>query len=179
MARSIQDFDGVLEPIDSDYPDGDIKDKSTGGPGTKINRKSNADIQQFFAKLMRMAQITPNSLPDNEYNMFQLVEAAFILGRGGWITQLVIPDLAQNTTIDTSQLELVTYGPGADPSHNLYLDASSDDRGYIQVKVINNSPEIVTVYDFNSGTVNGGATFSLPGYASRLFYLDGTNWIVG
>jgi hypothetical protein len=36
---------------------------------------TNGDIQIFFDKLLRLAGITPNGLPDNETNEYQLVKA--------------------------------------------------------------------------------------------------------
>jgi hypothetical protein len=72
MARRILDFDGTVVAAGGAYPFGDIKDNPSG---TRINRKSNADIQQFFQKLMNGAGITANSLADNTTNGYQLTEA--------------------------------------------------------------------------------------------------------
>lgn len=69
MARAIADFDGTVVPVGGAYPYGDIKDAPGG---TKINSTSNSDIQQFFQRLMALAGITPNGLPDNNTNTFQL-----------------------------------------------------------------------------------------------------------
>jgi hypothetical protein len=57
------------------YPNGRIKDNSGAGDGTAVNRQLYSDLHEFFAKLMRMAAITYNALPDNEGNGFQLVQA--------------------------------------------------------------------------------------------------------
>lgn len=75
MARKITQYNGQVNPVDTSYPDGDIKDDDGSDNGTIIDRKSNADIQQFFMKIMRVANITPNGFPDNEYTGFQLFEA--------------------------------------------------------------------------------------------------------
>lgn len=75
MARDIQDYNGQVHAPDSDYPSGDIKDETGSNDGTRADRTSNADIHQFFMKLMRGAGITSNGLPDNEYNGLQFVEA--------------------------------------------------------------------------------------------------------
>lgn len=72
MARRILDFDGTVVAAGGAYPFGDIKDNPSG---TRINRKSNADIQQFFQKLLNSAGITANSLADNDTNGYQLTEA--------------------------------------------------------------------------------------------------------
>lgn len=72
MARKITDFDGSTIAVGGAYPFGDIKDNPSG---TVVNRKSNADMQQFFQKIMFEANITPNSLPENSTNGWQLVNA--------------------------------------------------------------------------------------------------------
>lgn len=74
MAIGIRNYPQVTPP-DSDYPDGRIKDDTGINDGTPINVKTNGDIQQFFAKLMRLAGLAPNSIPDSEYNGFQLIVA--------------------------------------------------------------------------------------------------------
>jgi len=72
MARKITDFNGTVVAVGGAYPYGDIKDNPSG---TIIDRKSNADLQQFFQKLADSAGITLNSLADNSTNGFQLTEA--------------------------------------------------------------------------------------------------------
>lgn len=72
MARRILDFDGTVVAAGGAYPFGDIKDNPSG---TRINSKSNSDIQQFFQKLLNSAGITANSLADNATNGFQFTEA--------------------------------------------------------------------------------------------------------
>jgi hypothetical protein len=74
MARGIQNFPNIISP-DSDYPSGRIKDDTGANDGTPIDEETNGDIQEFFAKLMRLAAITPNTLPDNEYSGHQYVQA--------------------------------------------------------------------------------------------------------
>lgn len=63
------------EAPNSDYPFGNLRDKSVSLPGTPVNKLVYADIHQFFEKLMDYAGITPNGLPDNEYSGWQLMEA--------------------------------------------------------------------------------------------------------
>lgn len=60
---------------DSDYPDGRIKDETGIQDGTPIEEATNGDMMQFFAKIMRVAGLAPNELPDNEYNGLQFYEA--------------------------------------------------------------------------------------------------------
>lgn len=58
-----------------DYPDGRVQDNDGTGNGTPISEQTKGDMHQLFQKLMRLYDITPNDLPDNETNGFQLVEA--------------------------------------------------------------------------------------------------------
>ena len=55
------------------YPDGRIKDGITDG--TKAGEEVVGDFQQVFLKAMRDAGITPNGLPDNEINGWQMFDA--------------------------------------------------------------------------------------------------------
>jgi len=61
--------------IDSDYLFGRIKDNSGTNDGTPVNEFVYGDIHQFFAKLITLAGITPNNLPDNETNGYQTIQA--------------------------------------------------------------------------------------------------------
>lgn len=61
--------------IDANYPYGRIKDNTGTGDGTPVNEFTYGDIQQFFAKLITMAGIVPNDLPDNETNQYQTIQA--------------------------------------------------------------------------------------------------------
>jgi len=54
------------------YPNGQIKNDPSGTP---VNVLTNGDVQIFFDKLLRIAGITANGLPDNETNGYQLVTA--------------------------------------------------------------------------------------------------------
>lgn len=56
----------------ADYPRGDIKDNPAG---TLVNRTMMTDMIQLFSKLMDDAGITPNGLPDNVTNGYQLKDA--------------------------------------------------------------------------------------------------------
>ena len=97
MAIGIRNYPQVTPP-DSDYPDGRIKDDTGINDGTPINVKTNGDIQQFFAKLMRLAGITPNGLPDSEYNGLQLIQAlkAFVSNRNWQTVAALNPTPFQN-----------------------------------------------------------------------------------
>ena len=59
-----------VQPPDGDYPKGRIVDSQT-----VIGEGVNGDIVQFFQKLIQLAGVTENDLPDNESNGYQMVEA--------------------------------------------------------------------------------------------------------
>lgn len=71
MAYKITDFVRFVA-VSADYPRGDIKDNPAG---TLVNRTMMTDIVQLFSKIMADAGITPNSLPDNVTNGYQLKDA--------------------------------------------------------------------------------------------------------
>ncbi len=110
MALKISDFDGTVVAPGGDYPFGDIKNIPSG---TRANRKMLDDMIQFFQKAMDLAGITPNSLPDNVTNGYQLIDAVFgfngsgsvavstVAGSGG-VTGTI--DYVRNTTSNTLQL---------------------------------------------------------------------------
>ena len=72
MAFKITDFNGIVTAPGGDYPYGQIVNDPNG---TRADVTSNGDLQQFFQRIMAEAGITPNSLPDNVSNGFQLVQA--------------------------------------------------------------------------------------------------------
>lgn len=74
MAYSILAKPNVL-PVSTTYPFGDIRDRIGTTPGTPGSRLVYADFHQFFAKLMDEAGVTPNDLPDNNVNGYQLISA--------------------------------------------------------------------------------------------------------
>lgn len=59
----------------SSYPDGVIIDNASGVTGTALTEMLYGDTIQTVHKLKRLSGITPNGLPDNETNGFQLLRA--------------------------------------------------------------------------------------------------------
>lgn len=57
------------------YPNARVKDNTGSGDGTPVNELVYGDLHEFFAKLMRLAGILYNGLPDNEANGYQLIDA--------------------------------------------------------------------------------------------------------
>jgi hypothetical protein len=64
-----------IDPADSEYPFGNIRDKTTLESGTPVNVETYSDMHQFFMKMIAESNIVPNNLPDNAYNGWQLWEA--------------------------------------------------------------------------------------------------------
>lgn len=62
------------------YPNGRIKDNTGPNDGTPVNEFIYGDIHENKDKLLRLAGITHNNLPDNELNGYQLIEALRDLG---------------------------------------------------------------------------------------------------
>lgn len=71
MAIGIANYPNIT-PANADYPNGQIKNDPSGTP---VNVLTNGDIQIFFDKMLRIAGLTANGLPDNETNGYQLVDA--------------------------------------------------------------------------------------------------------
>jgi len=59
----------------SNYPDARIKDNDGSGNGTGVNRSVYGDLHSNISKLMRLYDITPTGLPDNETSGYQIIEA--------------------------------------------------------------------------------------------------------
>lgn len=78
MARNILQLTNV-DPADSDYPSGRVRNNPGDNSGTPVNEALLGDMVQFFQKIMVEAGITPNQLPDNEYSGWQLYEAFLAL----------------------------------------------------------------------------------------------------
>src|SRR5688572_8737357 len=57
------------------YPYGRIKDNPGNNTGTPVNEEVYGDMHQFFEKLMDEAGISPNNLPENLIEGFQLYQA--------------------------------------------------------------------------------------------------------
>jgi hypothetical protein len=99
MARGIQDLTNVTAP-DADYPDGNVKNAPNGTP---VNVESVSDMYQFFAKMMREADITPNGLADNETNGYEFYDA---LLKASKPYDVYTVRLQQATTADPTESDL-------------------------------------------------------------------------
>lgn len=59
----------------ANYPDGRIKDNQGSGDGTPVNRSVYGDLHSNISRLMRLYDITPTGLPDNETSGYQIIQA--------------------------------------------------------------------------------------------------------
>lgn len=74
MAIELENKPFTIAP-NADYPFGDIQNRVGATPGTPGSREVYADFHQFFAWILDNSEVTPNNLPDNQTNGFQLVDA--------------------------------------------------------------------------------------------------------
>jgi hypothetical protein len=71
MAIGIANYPNITA-ASAAYPNGQIKDDPSGTP---VNVLTNGDLQITFDKILREAGVTPNGLPDNETNGYEIFEA--------------------------------------------------------------------------------------------------------
>jgi hypothetical protein len=78
--RALNSSPNVVDNSDLvNFPDGRIKDNDGSGNGTGVNERTNGDLHQTISRLMRLYGITPNNLPDNITNGYQIVDALVAL----------------------------------------------------------------------------------------------------
>lgn len=140
---------GVEQNIDNSdlakYPNGRIADNDGSGNGTPINERTSGDIHEFFAKLMRLAGLTYNNLPDNESLGYQLVDALkafanknnFVETLGSSNGKLTIP--LRITTLQTNE-SLVCLAT-----------SSFSNETVIRSTIDNTEKAIQVIGDFKSG----------------------------
>jgi hypothetical protein len=64
-----------VTPPGGDYSYGRIKDNPGDNTGTPVNEAVYGDLHQFFERLMAIAGVTANNLPENDANGYQLFTA--------------------------------------------------------------------------------------------------------
>jgi len=105
-----------ISPPDGDYPDGRIKDNPGDGSGTPINQLTNGDIQEFFAKLLRLQGVAPSGNPENEYSGHQYIDALTALLDSEWTQS------TDKTVVDVSAI----YGMTVDSFYCNYKQTYRD-----------------------------------------------------
>lgn len=122
----------------SNYPSGRIKDNSGIGDGTAVNERTKGDLHQFFEKLMLLAGIAPNNLPDNETNGYQLIDAMIALAsKNDYIQQLNTSGGVLQIPIKVSLME---------DGESLVCKASADKTSETTIKGSDNSVTAVTFF---------------------------------
>jgi hypothetical protein len=143
MAIGLINFPNIYPP-DGDFLSGRIKDNPGDNSGTPVNQLTNGDIQEFFAKLMNIAGITPNGSPDCEYTGHQFHQALiyWIMNWGAFPSvQGLIPNYVTNTVVILSPITMNIVGSvGTWSSGSIYYNGK--------------------IYLVKAGTANnGGETF--------------------
>lgn len=64
-----------VDSPDGEYIYGKIRDWSGTTEGTPVDEALYGDIHQLIARMVQESGITPNGLPDNEYNGWQIYDA--------------------------------------------------------------------------------------------------------
>lgn len=160
MATGLENYPNI-EPADSDYPNGNIKDKDISLPGTPVNQLVYADIHQTFAKLLRMVDITANILPDNEYNGFQYIEALrYLFLRNFRFKELDTYDAGITAESDYNTKVIVKPTCGAGCFVTMVEPTGSYDG---KVTIANYSNNTVNVFSIMGGDIDGAPEpFVLP-----------------
>jgi hypothetical protein len=92
MAIKLTDKPNTEAPS-ANYPYGNIVDNDGSLNGTPVNKLVYADLHQFFERLMALAGVTHNGLPENNSNGFQLTQALDVFARA------LTADTTQNGTV--------------------------------------------------------------------------------
>lgn len=74
MARTLASKPNTVAPGGA-YPYGDVKDNTGANDGTNVNKLLVADFLQFFERLMALAGVSANGLPENNTNSWQYITA--------------------------------------------------------------------------------------------------------
>lgn len=177
MAVGIQNFNGTVTTPNSDYPSGNIKDDTGSLNGTDIDVKSNGDIHQTLAKLLRLSSITPSGLPDNEYSGFQYVEAMIGLFGDGR-NKVFITGAISSTSVFSSTNDDVIVAKDAAAGQIVSMNICGAPLiGKIKIRNYSFSP--VSAVSATGETINGAASpFSVPSRSVIDFTLSGSNWVV-
>jgi len=164
MARTIKDRTNV-DPVDGTNPYGATKNESapTANDGTPYDEELHGDELVLAQRIMDLTRATPNELPDNTINGFQLYDAlTFLIGTNiSWETAaLTLPQASTNKP----QVAALT------PTRIAWIDATA---GFMRT------------YDFDGAIwVQVGNTLSITGTggqsaicalsATRIAFIDNT-----
>ena len=137
-----------VEAVSVTYPYASIKDDTGADDGTPVDRLVYSDMHQFFERLMALTGLTPNGLPDNAANGFQLMTA--FLGYSNRFNCASLSSLAIGTGNQTFTVPAnMSYLPGN------HLRASNG-ANYMQGPVVSYSGTTLIINVVNtagSGTI--------------------------
>lgn len=175
MAVGIQNYTNV-SAVDSDYPNGDIKDNTGANDGTPFDRRTYADMHQFFAKMMRFTSTTPNGQPENEYRGFQYHQAMQkMYGTIGKIQK--ISGAPASTVVENYLNPLVVYLASAQNGHVCSLSAPDDEVCHLKtITVKNMSANSITMASHEGYNIDqAGSGITVAAGAAKTFVFDGSD----
>jgi hypothetical protein len=136
MAVGIQNYPNI-DPPDFDFPNGRTTDNPGNFLGTPVNLITLGDYQQWFAKIMRIAGLNADGIPDSEYNGFQYLDAALIAFQR--YRKNYVPGGGGTTAIPPYEQALVFYLNGIGPGSVTALPNMASTCDGHTVKVVNES----------------------------------------
>lgn len=110
MAIGIENFPNITAAT-SDYPKGAIKDDTGANDGTPVNKLVYDDVHQTHMKLLLMAGLTANNLPDNVTNGYQYVQALQKLFKN--YIGIAGNSVSTSFTVDDINKLIITGGSGS------------------------------------------------------------------
>ena len=168
------------EAPSSDFPFGNIKDKIGSNPGTPVNKLVYGDMHQFFEKLMSVAGITANGLPESDYAGYQLMDA--LVGVFGGLRRKVFnigswnmnadQDKTVTTDIPFADTRLVSFTIFGDNgsfviSAGGILSVGTDVSGNLQIEITRTTGSIYDSSGFENTGINRG--YVVVDYAAESF----------
>lgn len=177
MSKGLENFLPFIIPANSDYPWGDIKDDTGVGDGTNVDRVNHADYHQTFRKLLSLASITPNNLPDNVTNGYQYITA---------LNKVVKPFNGVFTTAVSATLNFATHynklinvsGAAGDIFINLVASTSLQDGDRF---VVFNNGSFNVVIQGGGDSINGNVDLTLTksgDFVELVLDKANANWLI-
>lgn len=171
MARSLENKANV-DPADSDYPYGRIRDKTASVNGTPVNEEVYGDFHQFFAKLFAESGLTYNEQPDNDYSGFQYFEALqtvinALIALGTSLKTNGVVETGNSVVLKTKVVEIGDWDMDTDSSVNV-AHGVADPTKIRSVNVFIRHDTTATIYPLSRGDSPLAATPVLSGWVSQI-----------
>ena len=171
MARNKATLVNIDLSDPSNYLNGRIKDNTGSGDGTPVNERVYGDFHQLVAKLMNLAGLSFNDLPENEANGYQFIDSLrnlaskndlnYELGKSG--TNLTLPIRLGKVTNNEIFRAKVTFNKGSETTIRGTLDNANKSVTYLgdfkeneYVRLINTTASVLIIREvdaFNLGTI--------------------------